>query len=78
MVEKCKDCGERHPEKICPEKRAISKSVSVACYAYNLIKEESATGVQSLHKFASEEQLKEHLEAMWKYTDYRLVSISKM
>lgn len=26
MVNKCDDCGERHPEKKCPEKRTISKS----------------------------------------------------
>jgi hypothetical protein len=40
---------------------------------YILIKERN--GMRSDHLFGDESELREHLEAMWKFTDWHLVAI---
>ena len=43
---------------------------------YLLIKKHA--GSISNHNFATERELKEHLEAMWKFTDAELIAIVKL
>lgn len=54
---------------------AVSSS-DLVLPAYILVKQRG-DGI-STHRFATEAELREHLEAMWKFTDWHLVSISQM